>query len=631
MNDPRFRLIFKGLKQSAQLRKLVAFFQKELGTSADEIRSMLTNPPRVVWEVSTRNRAELIQNALQDLGCQIYLEPVIADLSYPFVISVKHQEVLNRELSKILRCRCNLCVFLVEVTTGASQSILPSMMGPFQEELAGLFRLSDTVVGIDDSRIIILGFSTGKEGSGTLQNKIDRALKELLGEDVLISMGFSLFPGEARSLPRLIYLAEVNRKKGKEGQSRDTEMAFSPQAPTVSISASRQERLNPLQLCFTQARGKVFKRLLDMDPQTLWLGLSQVPRAEQKKFLARLPFDSPLIPVLERTINAQPESVLDKAAEQHFEALVHQMELEEGLEKRNEIQQEVLSGLNRLEALPTLPSVAAHVFEIASAPNSSASDLTKVIVNDPSLTSKILKVVNSAFYGFPQKIGTVKHAVVVLGMNEIMDVAFGVAAAKAFEVTPIEGLFDPKAVWHHSMCTALIAQNLCQRIPKYEKQKLGGFTAGLLHDFGKIFLAQNFHEIYTDIHIQGAKQGLPLFELEEERLGLNHALIGELLASNWNLPEYLVQAIAFHHQPFSASSHAELAALIGLADYLYYEATMSEEQREESSVLSPQLTSGHWSVLTRLFPELDTKQIDKMKDDCLAIMTESNDVIDIID
>ena len=270
MNDTHFRLIFRGLTQSAQLRKLVAFFQKELGTSADEIRNMLTNPPRVVWQVSTRDRAELIQSALQDLGCQIYLEPVIANLSYPFALSVEHQEIMNRELSKILRCRCNLCVFLVEVTTGASQSILPSMMGPFQQEVAEHFRLSDTVVGIDDSRIIILGFSTGKEGSEALQNKINRVLKELLGEDIQTSMGFSLFPGEARSLPRLIYLAEVNRKKGKEGQSRDTEMAFSPQAPTASISPSHQATLNPLQLCFTQARGKVFKRLLDIDPQTLW-------------------------------------------------------------------------------------------------------------------------------------------------------------------------------------------------------------------------------------------------------------------------------------------------------------------------------------------------------------------------
>lgn len=631
MNDTRFRLIFKGLEQSAQLQKLVAFFQKELGLSGDRIRNMLTNPPRIIWEVSARNHAELIQNALENLGCHTYLEPVIANLSYPFVISEKHQNVMDRELSKILRCRCNLALFLVQVATNEPQSIIPSMIGPFEKELAEHFRLSDTVLGIDDSRIIILGFSTGKEGSGTLQNKINCVLRELLGQDVLISIGFSVFPEKARSLPKLIYLAEVNRKKGDDSGLRDTEIAFSPQVPTPCISTRDEARLNPLQLCFTEARGKVLKRLLDMDPQTLWLGLSQVPRAEQKKFLARLPFDSPLVPVLEETINAQPQSVFDKTAEQHFEAIIHQMQLEEGLEKRKEIQEEVLSRLNRVEALPTLPSIAAQVFKIASNPNSSAADLTKVIVNDPPLTSKILKVVNSAFYGFPQKIGTVKQAVVVLGIDEIMDLAFGVAASKVFEVTRLEGLFDPKAVWHHSMCTGLIAQNLCQRVPEYQKKKLGGFTAGLLHDFGKIFLAQGFPEIYRHIHVDGTKHELPLFELEEERFGLNHAVIGKLLASKWNLPQYLVQAIAFHHQPFSASSHSELAAIIGLADYLYYEATMSEEQRGEAPVLFPQLTFGHWSVLTQLFTGLGTEQMEKMKDDALAIIKESQDPFEIID
>ena len=105
----------------------------------------------------------------------------------------------------------------------------------------------------------------------------------------------------------------------------------------------------------------------------------------------------------------------------------------------------------------------------------------------------------------------------------------------------------------------------------------------------------------------------------------------KLLASNWNLPEYLVEAIAFHHQPSSASSHAGLAALVGLADYLYYEATMSEEQRGETSVLSPHLTYGHWGVLTQLFTDLDTEQMQKMRDDALTIVTESDDLFEIID
>ncbi len=629
MNDTHFRVLLEGLDQHAQLPKLVIFFQKEIGFSEDQIRNLLTNPPRVLWEVSTHNDAQLIQTVLEKMGCQTYLEPVTGNSMYPFAISTRHHKLINRELSKILRCNANLALFLVHVEGARPGSILPSMMGPFEKKLAEHFRESDTVVGIDDSRIIILGFSTDSQGAVHLKNKTDRVLKELLGEEILISMGYALFPEEGRSLSELLRLAEGKRIGKGSGGISDTQIASSPDEPRSHVSTRNEERPTPLQLCFTKGRGKIFKRLLDMDPEILWLGLSQLPQAKQKEFLARLPFDSPIVPVLEKRINAQPRPISDKAAEQHFEAIIHQMELEQSLEERSKTQHEVVSKLNRVEVLPTLPSVAAHVFKIASNPNSSAADLTEVIVNDPSLTSKLLKIVNSAFYGFPQKIGTVRQAVVILGTEEIMDLAFGLAAAKVFEVKPLEGLYDPKTLWQHSMCTAMIAQNLCQRFPEY--QRLGAFTAGLLHDFGKIFLIEHFPEMYGQIHVDVRKLGLPLFELEEESFGLNHAAIGEFLASNWNLPEALVEAIAFHHQPFSAPSHSRLAAMIGLADYLHYGASESGELPEGIPVFSPQLTSGHWNFLTQLFEGLDTGQLRKMQEDALATIKESQDLFSILD
>ena len=522
-------------------------------------------------------------------------------------------------------------LFLVQVASGKPRSVLPSMMGHFEEELAEHFRQSDTVIGIDDSRIILLGFSTGTEGVESIQKKIDRVLKQLLGEEIQMSMGFSLFPEEARSLTELMHLAELKRKEHDRIVRPETQVASSPQAATADVSQTNKAGLTPLQLCFTKARGRIFKRLLNMDPETLWLGLSRLPQAKQKQFLVRLPFESPLVPVLKEKIDAQHQPVSNTAAEKHFEAIIYQMELEEGLEERKEIQRKVLSKLNRAEALPTLPSIAGYVFKIASNPNSSAGDLTRVIVNDPALTSKLLKIVNSAFYGVPKKIGTVKQAVVILGTDEIMDLAFGMAAAKVFEIKSVEGLYDPKAVWHHSMCIGLIAQYLCQRLPKYRENNLGVFTAGLLHDFGKIFLAEHFPEMYGRIHADSNKHELPVFELEEETFGLNHAVIGKLLASNWNLPEALVQAVAFHHQPFSASSHSQLAAIIGLADYLYYEGSMSDDLSEEVPVLPPQLTVGHWSFLTQLFRGMDSEQLKKMKEEAVAIVENNQDLFAILD
>jgi putative nucleotidyltransferase with HDIG domain len=366
-----------------------------------------------------------------------------------------------------------------------------------------------------------------------------------------------------------------------------------------------------------------------MDAPTLWLGLSQLPQAKQRDFLARLPYNAPLVPILKEMIENQTEPAFDKAAEQHFEAIIHQMKLDEGLEERKRVREKLFSRLDRVDALPTLPSVASLVFRIATDPTSSAGDLTKVIENDQSLTSKLLKTVNSAFYGFPQKIGTVKQAVVILGLDEITNLAFGLAAAKVLETTTFGGLYDPKSLWHHSICTALIAQKLCEGFPRFKR--LGVFTAGLLHDFGKILLMETFPELYAQIYGEVAKHDFPLFDLEEEKIGVNHAVVGRLLSSNWNLPESLVEAIAYHHHPLSAPRYTHLAAITGLADYLYYRSTAAGNPKEAILVMSPQLTYGHWCSLTEVFTSLNAEQLKQMMDDALTVVENSNELLNVLD
>ncbi len=392
MSDTRFRLIFEELDPGAQLRKLVIFFRKELGLSEEKIRSLLTTPPRVLWEVSTTNDGELIQTALEQIGCRTSLEPVKADPSYPFVISKKHHDLMNQELSKILRTRANLVLFLAQVAPQQPESVLPSMMGPLENQVGGHFRESDTVIGIDDSRLIILGFSTDSKGVGHLRNKAIRVFKELLGNEIRISTGYSLFPEESRSIQGLIRLAEVKRKKGRSPGLPDAHTAGPQGKPAPCVSASDEAKSKPpLQRCLARARGRIFKRLADLDPQVLWVALSQLPQTEERQFLARLPFDSPLVPTLEEMIDAQCQPISDKAAEHHLEAIIRQIELEEGLDDRKSTQQEVLSKLNRVETLPTLPSIAAHIFRIASNPNSSACANT---FSSAALLRSIMSLVN---------------------------------------------------------------------------------------------------------------------------------------------------------------------------------------------------------------------------------------------
>ena len=629
MNENNYRVIYEGLAQNAQLRKLVLFFQKELGLSEDKIRGLLTRPPRVLWHVSNQNDGKLIQETLNKMGCQTYLEPLIEN-AYPFAISQSHHKLIKQELSKVLRVKANLALFLAQVEPFTSEVDIPSIMGDCEKRFEEYFRESDTVIGLDDSRILILGFSTDSQGVRHVKNKINHALENILGSKIQVSIGFSLFPQEAQSLQGLLNIAEQKRKSDHNPDTPETDIVNRQEKDLSDDSVAMCPASKSLHRCIAQSRGKTFQRLLDMDPRVLWLGLYQLPQIEQRQFTARLPFDSPLASVLEEMIDLQHEPVSDKATEHHLEAIVHQMELEVGsVNEREEWKQKVLSKLKHAEALPTLPSIAAHIFKIASDTNSSAQDLTLVIANDPPITSKLLKIVNSAFYGFPQKIGTIKQAVVILGTEEIMDLAFGLAAAKAFRIKPIEGLKDPKLLWQHAMGTAFIAQNLCNKLPEY--QKLGAFTAGLLHDFGRIFLIDNYPEPYGQVCLDSVKNSTPLFELEEERFGLSHAHIGQMLASDWNLPEALVEAIAFHHQPFSAPAYSQFAAIIGLSDHLHYQALQQNGASEEQANCCHRLTFGHWKTLKQVFNNLNTEKLEEMIQEAGRVLEESSGLFAMLD
>ena len=400
--------------------------------------------------------------------------------------------------------------------------------------------------------------------------------------------------------------------------------------PPGAAPSVKDEHLKPdtAQLCFTKARGKVFRRLLDMDPEVLWQGLLKVPYDTRKDFLNRIPFDSPLKPVLEKALKNENIQIQGKVDDNEFETIIYCSEFEEGLEERERIQGMVISKLNQIDTLPTLPDIANQVMMLAADPESSIDDMTRIIVSDPPLTSKLLQIVNSPFYGFLQKVGTVKRAVSLLGTDEVVSIAFGLAVAKVIDTSGIGHLYPPKALWHHSIATGLIAHSICREFPKY--REAGVFTAGLLHDFGKIFLIEKFPEYYGQVHSEMKTADVPIFELEEEVFGINHQFIGEHLASNWNLPEPIVHAIAFHHHPASTSIYPELAAIIGLADYLYHEAALIWEPTGKAPVFPSKICSAHFEILSGIFRDLNLDRLKKMTGEALDLIRDNNNIFNIL-
>jgi putative nucleotidyltransferase with HDIG domain len=622
MSVINYRLIFRGLASNADLKKLFVYLQKDLGLSQNKIQSLIASAPRVLHDFEGQPVAELSRSTLSNMGCFTHLEPVITYSFLNFDILQKHERLIKKELNKVLRCRTSLVMLLIQIESGLSTAQLPSMMGAFEDQLADFFRESDTVIGIDDFRILVLGFATDRVGVRLLQGKAHRIVKKLLGDEVVVHTGYSIYPEDAQNLEKLIYLASLPGKDTiNDGLPITSNQQFINAPPPNLLK--EKDGPTPLQLCFTKARGKIFKRLLNMDSQTLFLGLGKIPQTQQKEFLCRLPFDFPLIPVLEEYISTQSDLLSDPSAERHFNAIIDQMELEAGIANRDELQDKLLFRLSQIDDLPTLPSIAIQIFSIASNPESSGKELVTIIMQDPALTSKILKTVNSAFYGNPQTISSVQQAVVLLGNDEIVDLAFGLAVAKVFDVKPLPGMIDPTFLWHHAICTALIAQHLCREIPQYKG--ISVFTAGLLHDVGKIFLMEKFADIYRQVYAETAQYNLPLFELEEDYLGMNHAIIGKHLSSNWNLPEHLVQAISHHHQPANATAHSELAAVTGLANYLYYRALGVDQSSQEGHSHDHWLTVGHWMFLTRLFKDMGQNKLDEMTRDAAAIIKENQD------
>lgn len=621
MNDLHHRLICKGFAPSADIKKVAYFLQKALGLTIEEIQPLLTTSPRVIKEYDTRHRAEDSQLSLAKMGCLTELETVVKYPDSPYVVSQKLDRRIRGELSKVLRSRSSMSLLLVQVSSPTPRSVYPSMLGSLEDQLSEMYRESDTVIGIDDYRFIVLGFATDKYGVVPMQRKTISGLKKILGEDVIVTCGYSIFPEEGQTLEKLLYLATL---------PRDTEDSYLPTedaqntnsfVPALTPAPHTDGKWTLLQLCFIRGRGRIFQRLLSMDPQTLWLGLGQIPHTDQEDFLARLPFDSPLVPVLEKLINEQSKPLPARETELHFSAIIQQMEMESGIAQRDIMAGNLASTLNHSNDLPTLPAVASQIFNIASNPNSSGSELADIIIRDPALTSKLLKTVNSAFYGYPQKISSVKYAISLLGTDEIVDIAFGLAASRVFDSKYLRDFINPQLLWHHSICTAMIAKHLYKMLPGQRDD--GVFSAGLLHDAGKIFFVDHFTDTYRNTYQDAEKQGQPLFELEEDVYGMDHAMVGSALAVRWNLPEALVNAIAYHHHPFRAPDHSALAAVTGLANHLYYMAMEADNLSPDGHCLKHGMTYGHWLLLSRLFENFNGERLEEMAKETKLIIEES--------
>ncbi len=223
--------------------------------------------------------------------------------------------------------------------------------------------------------------------------------------------------------------------------------------------------------------------------------------------------------------------------------------------------------VDRIVGLPTLPVMLSQINRLMVNPRTSAKEVGQLISSDPAITSKILRVVNSSFYGFPNRITTITHAIVILGFNTIKSIVLSSSIFDTFKGDGLEKRFNRMDFWKHSIGVGAVAKVLGRRRGYTSTEEF--FIAGLLHDVGKIIIDQHLHEEFLEILDRvWNKGGKLMIEAEEDVLGVTHAELGGWLFERWNLSKGLVECITAHHNPAIAKELPEHAAVIHIADVI---------------------------------------------------------------
>lgn len=203
-----------------------------------------------------------------------------------------------------------------------------------------------------------------------------------------------------------------------------------------------------------------------------------------------------------------------------------------------------------VERMPAFPRSVQRILELTRNINCLPKDLVGVVEKDPVMTMKILKVINSAYYGLPQKITSVSQSVVYLGINTVKNLALGFAAVGILPRMNSAG-FDIQRYLLHSLVVAGVARQLATQSAKGEVDPGDCYIAGLLHDFGKVVFAQFLAAEFREALVNAVEQSVPLHEAEKAIIGVDHGFVGALLAKRWAFPEHLVDCIRDHHNPLA--------------------------------------------------------------------------------
>jgi putative nucleotidyltransferase with HDIG domain len=278
------------------------------------------------------------------------------------------------------------------------------------------------------------------------------------------------------------------------------------------------------------------------------------------------------------------------------------------VDRRTEIQRIIRD----IKSLPTLPGLISRLGALTEDNKVSALEIARVVSMDQVLSAKVLRLVNSAFYGFSRRVSTVSNAIILLGVNVVKSLAISSSIFEIMEQNVV-------GLWEHSMGVAVAANIISRELKLPEPEETS--TAALLHDIGKVIIKIRLQDDYSQLASQIKEKGLMMVEAERDLFGTDHAEIGEWIAQTWLLPEKLIEPIACHHDVEKSAVQRVKTSVVHIADVLIKASSFGFSGDD----IVPQIQPAAWNKLGLTEPVLE-EIIEKVEDKLVEVKQFSLEV-----
>jgi len=264
----------------------------------------------------------------------------------------------------------------------------------------------------------------------------------------------------------------------------------------------------------------------------------------------------------------------------------------------------------------SLPTIYAELDRQINDPLNNLEDIANTLLEDAGLSARLLKLANSALYSFPSNIETVSKAVTIIGTNQLRDLALATSVTSLFEGID-DSIVDMVEFWKHSIAVGIAARVIATY--RYEPNVERYYLMGLLHDIGRILMFIQMPDTMSELIKKCKANVQPFNGLEKEALGFDHNKIGQLLLSEWKLPQGIIDAVSYHHAPMKSQLYTLEASVIHLADLIIN--SMQLGSSDGVSVISP-LNNKAWELVglsSAQVPDL-VARIDSQYSDAIEVL-----------